>query len=202
MTQKASTELAPVEEDGEWAPVRLAEVEARRERLIDLYTTGDIDRATFRARRARLDEQARDAAAEMVGRTRDRMVVAIPSTSDELVAAWKESGIEYQRLLIDTLLHPIVVNPAQSRRRAFDPGRLEVAPRAQGAWPARKSVAAIQLGFLGASPTSPLPAGFQRHYRSLRRGEHLIVLHRRAESPVCFGDLPDLWQEWPDLTAK
>jgi hypothetical protein len=130
VTRKALAELAPIEEPCESAPVTQVEIEARRERLIDLYTDGDIDRATFRARQRRLDEQAQEAEAEMVGKTRDRMVATIPSTFGELVTAWDESGIEYQRRLIDTLLHPIVVSPARSRRRAFDPARLAVTPRA------------------------------------------------------------------------
>ena len=37
---------------------------------------------------------------------------------------------DFQRRLIQAILHPIIVNPARTRKRAFDPGRLEIVPKA------------------------------------------------------------------------
>ncbi len=130
VTRAALADLAPVEDALSTRPVDLAEIDARRERLIDLYTGGDIDKATFRARQDRLDKEAQQAQAKIASHTRGQVVATIPSSFDELVNAWESGGIEFQRRLIDTLLHPIVVNPAGAIRRRFDPGRLEVRPRA------------------------------------------------------------------------
>lgn len=63
-------------------------------------------------------------------RTGRRVLAEVPTRFDDLVAAWAERGIDFQRRLIETLLHPIVVNPAGAIRRAFDPGRVEIEPRA------------------------------------------------------------------------
>lgn len=92
---------------------------------IDLYTDGDIDRA----RKDRLDDEA-------VRSKRDRRPHRHPSGGrgpphlEELVAAWEEQGINFQRRLIQALLHPIVVDPARTRKRAFDPSRLRIEPKA------------------------------------------------------------------------
>ncbi|MCO5305050.1 MAG: recombinase family protein [Microthrixaceae bacterium] len=107
----------------------LREIDERRQRLIDLYTDGDIDRASFRTRKDRLDDEAREVEAQIANRTGTRARRG-PRTYEELVAAWEERGIDFQRRLIEALLHPIVVNPARSRKRAFDPGRLEIVPKA------------------------------------------------------------------------
>ena len=108
----------------------LREVEERRQRLIDLYTDGDIDRASFRSRKDRLDGETREVEAQIANRTGTRVLADVPGTYDELVDAWEQRGIDFQRRLLQALLHPIVVNPARSRKRAFDPGRLEVVPKA------------------------------------------------------------------------
>ncbi len=108
----------------------LRDVETRRQRLIDLYTDGDIDRASFRTRKDSLDGEAREIEAQLATRTGSRVLAEVPGTFDELVAAWDERGIDFQRRLIEALLHPIIVNPARSRKRAFDPGRLDVLPKA------------------------------------------------------------------------
>lgn len=108
----------------------LREIDERRQRLIDLYTDGDIDRASFRTRKDRLDDEAREVEAQIANRTGTRVLAEVPGTYEEFVAAWEERGIDFQRRLIETLLHPIVVNPARSRKRAFDPGRLEIVPKA------------------------------------------------------------------------
>lgn len=108
----------------------LREIDERRQRLIDLYTDGDIDRASFRTRKDRLDDEAREVETQIANRSGSRVLAGVPGTYEELVAAWEERGIDFQRRLIQALLHPIVVNPARTRKRAFDPGRLEIVPKA------------------------------------------------------------------------
>jgi site-specific DNA recombinase len=124
VTRAAMAELAPVASPGS-ASGALTDLHLRRERLIDLYTEGDIDRATFRSRQAKLDDQLRAAHAERTGSSPPMR--AIPSTFEELVATWDESGIDFQRSLIETLLTSVVVNPSTSRQRKFDHSRLSIA---------------------------------------------------------------------------
>jgi len=105
-------------------------VEAKRQRLIELYTDGDIDRAQFRSRRDDLDERARTIEAEMAYRSGNRVLTQVPASYEDLISAWDKRGVEFQRRLTEALLHPIVVKPAGVRRRRFDPDRLVIEPRA------------------------------------------------------------------------
>ena len=127
VTRAAMAELAPVTTPGSTSDA-LADLQIRRERLIDLYTDGDIDRATFRSRQAKLDDQIRAAEAERAGGRAD--MPSIPSTFEELVATWDESGIDFQRRLVEVLVDSVTVMPATSRRRAFDLERVTIALRA------------------------------------------------------------------------
>jgi len=127
VTRTAMAELAPVAAPGA-ASDALTDLHLRRERLIDLYTEGDIDRATFRSRQAKLDEQIRstETKRDSCGST----MPSIPSTFEELVATWNESAIDFKRQLIEILVRSITILPAPSRRRGFDVDRLAVVFRA------------------------------------------------------------------------
>jgi hypothetical protein len=105
-------------------------IEAKRLRLIDLYTDGDIDRASFRSRRDELDERARLIESEMAQQSGHRVLSGVPASYEDLVEAWNANGVEFQRRLTEALLHPIVVKPAGAQRRVFDPDRLVIEPRA------------------------------------------------------------------------
>ncbi len=53
----------------------------------------------------------------------------IPTTYEALEELWDSKGIEFQRLLIEAVLEPITVKPAELRgRRTFDPSRLVLNP--------------------------------------------------------------------------
>lgn len=68
-TRGALTALAETD-DGESSLVEdLRAVEAKRQRLIDLYTEGDIERADFRTRRDEFDEEARAIESQMAQRS-------------------------------------------------------------------------------------------------------------------------------------
>lgn len=105
-------------------------IETKRQRLIDLYTDGDIDRASFRTRRDELDGRTRAIEVEMAQRSGRGALMDVPATFEELVESWDVRGVEFQRRLTEALLHPITVRPAGARRRLFDPARLDVDLRA------------------------------------------------------------------------
>lgn len=109
---------------------RIRAIEQSRQRLIDLFTDGDIERSDFRTRREALDDEAKQLEARLATRTGGRMAEGLPGSYDDLIAAWNDRGIDFQRRLIEALLHPIVVHPATSRKRAFDPTRLTIDPKA------------------------------------------------------------------------
>jgi len=102
----------------------------KRQRLIDLYTDGDIDRGEFRTRRDAIDDDIREVETQIGQRQGNRVLHDIPDNYDELVDDWERRGVEFQRRLTALLLEPISVQPAGSKRRTFYPGRLEIVPRA------------------------------------------------------------------------
>lgn len=126
VTRAAMAELAPINTPGSACDVR-ADLQLRRERLIDLYTEGDIDRATFRKRQAKLDDQIRATQADRVGAV--AAMPRLPSMFNELTTMWTESGIDFQRQLIEILVESITVQPATPPRRRFDATRLEFSLR-------------------------------------------------------------------------
>ncbi|MEZ5182199.1 MAG: hypothetical protein R2702_10050 [Acidimicrobiales bacterium] len=67
----------------------LREIGERRQRLIDLYTDGDIDRASFRTRKDRLDDEAREVEAQIANRTGNVSSPRSPEPTRELVEAWE-----------------------------------------------------------------------------------------------------------------
>lgn len=120
------------DDDGDGMSIgdELRAVEAKRQRLIDLYTDGDIDRGAFRTSRDAFDDQLRALEATMAQRSGNRVLIDVPTTFDALVDAWEARGIEFQRRLTEALLHPIIVKPAGVRHRLFDETRLTIEPRA------------------------------------------------------------------------
>lgn len=115
------------EDDDRSITEELRTIEAKRQRLIDLYTDGDIKRADYRRRMTDLDDAAGQLEGQLERRGGARVLADVPRTYSKLVSAWDARGIEYQRRLITALLHPIVVSPA-TRGRVFDPDRLAIEP--------------------------------------------------------------------------
>lgn len=128
-TRTAMTSIAEVDEGDSSLVDDLRAVDAKRQRLIDLYTDGDIERADFRTRRDELDEASRAIESQMAQRSGHQVLEGIPGTFEGLVEAWEERGPEFQRRLAEALLHPITVNPV-GRQRKFNPDRLVVEPLA------------------------------------------------------------------------
>lgn len=129
-TRAALASIGENSDDGQASLIEeLRAVEAKRQRLVDLYTDGDIDRAEFRTRREEFDEQARAIEAQMSQRSGSQVLTEVPTTFDDLVKAWEERGPEFQRRLAEALLHPITVKPVGHQRK-FNPDRLVVEPLA------------------------------------------------------------------------
>ncbi len=130
-TRAALANVGDGEREGAGSLVKdLRVIETKRQHLIDLYTDGDIDRGSFRTRRDELDGRTRAIEGEMAQRSGRGALIDIPATFEELVESWDERGVEFQRRLTEAILHPITVRPAGTRRRLFDPARLDVDPRA------------------------------------------------------------------------
>ena len=126
-TRRALAKLAD-DGDNQQAVEGLRGLEAKRQRLVDLYTDGDISRPDFRRRRDEIDERARALETDIAQRTGNRVLADVPATFEELVVVWEERGIEFKRRLAQALLEPIIVAPAGSRRRSFDPDQLVSSP--------------------------------------------------------------------------
>ncbi|MFN8040315.1 MAG: recombinase family protein [Acidimicrobiales bacterium] len=121
---------ADTEDDHDAPGEILRTLSAKRQRLIDLYTDGDIDRGEFRTRRDAIDDDIREVETQIGQRQGNRVLHGIPDTYDELADEWERRGVEFQRRLTALLLEPISVQPAGSKRRTFDPDRLDIVPRA------------------------------------------------------------------------
>jgi hypothetical protein len=52
-------------------------IDKRRQRLIDLYSDGDIDRSSFRTCKGRLDDEAREIEAQIANRTGTRVLAEV-----------------------------------------------------------------------------------------------------------------------------
>jgi hypothetical protein len=66
--------------------------------------------------RSGLASTAASGSAQIANRTGTRVLAEVPGTYEELVAAWDERGIDFQRRLIEALVHSIIVKPATTRR--------------------------------------------------------------------------------------
>jgi len=132
-TRDVLVALQPEEVDGDVVSVgeQVRGIQTRRERLVDLYVGGDLDKAGYRRRADELDAELHGAELAFADRLSHKTLVGIPTTYEALAELWDQKGIEFQRLLIEAVLEPITVKPAASRgRRTFDPSRLVLVPRA------------------------------------------------------------------------
>jgi len=132
-TRDVLVALQPEEVDGDVVSIgeQVRAIQTRRERLVDLYVGGDLDKASYRRRSDELDAELHVAELAFADRLTHSTLVGIPTTYEALEELWDSKGIEFQRLLVEAVLEPITVKPAATRgRRAFDPSRLVLVPRA------------------------------------------------------------------------
>ena len=132
-TRDVLVALQPEEIDGDVVSIgeQVRAIQTRRERLVDLYVGGDLDKSSYRRRSDELDAELHVAELAFADRLTHSTLVGIPTTYEALEEQWDEKGIEFQRLLIEAVLEPITVKPAAVRgRKRFDAGRLVLVPRA------------------------------------------------------------------------
>ena len=132
-TRDVLVALQPEEVDGDVVSIgeQVRAIQTRRERLVDLYVGGDLDKASYRRRSEELDAELHIAELAFADRLTHSTLVGIPTTYEALAELWDQKGIEFQRLLIEAVLEPITVKPAASRgRNRFDAERLVLVPRA------------------------------------------------------------------------
>lgn len=108
---------------------QLAEAEAQRDRLLDLYLEQKVTKAAYERRYEVLTE-AIDALHRKVFTAPEHSVLRdLPPTVEQLDALWDEQGIGFQRQLIDLVIQRVDVQPGRPGRRPFDPNRLVWHPR-------------------------------------------------------------------------
>ena len=132
-TRDVLVALQPEEVDGDVVSIgeHVRAIQTRRERLVDLYVGGDLDKSSYRRRSEELDAELHVAELAFADRLTHSTLVGIPTTYEALEELWDSKGIEFQRLLIEAVLEPITVKPAAVRgRRGFDSERLVLVPRA------------------------------------------------------------------------
>jgi site-specific DNA recombinase len=105
-------------------------LEERRERLVDLYTDGEIDRAAFRRRRDDIDNELNRLETQFAGCSSSVVAAALPTSADELLDLWQTNGIDFRRSLIGAIVSSVTVMPAERPSRIFDPSRLQLDLRA------------------------------------------------------------------------
>lgn len=131
-TREVLEALQPDEADDDVVSIgeQIRGIEKRRERLVDLFVGGDLDKASYRRRISELDAELHAAELAFADHLGHKTLVGIPSSYEALEELWDERGIEFQRLLVEAVLEPITVKPAELRgRKTFDPSRLVVVPR-------------------------------------------------------------------------
>jgi hypothetical protein len=108
---------------------QLADAEAQRDMLLDLYLEKKVNKATYERRYAALRDTI-----EVLGRTafsapQHSVLRDLPPTVEQLDELWDDKGIGFQRQLIDLVIQRVEVLPGQQGRKAFDPNRLVWHPR-------------------------------------------------------------------------
>lgn len=97
------------------ARVELSDAQQRLEELATMWAEGEIDTASYRAARDRLDARVEAASSALAaGETQ----LEIPRDVDALIDAWTEMTVHEKRVILDTFIVDITVMPVQQRNRA------------------------------------------------------------------------------------
>lgn len=102
----------------------LAGVEAQREKLLDAYMDGLVPKEAFARRAAQLDAESAALYKALAAKSGREALVGLPSTLEELSAAWKCRGIDWQRALIETVIERVTITAGRRGSRVFDRSRL------------------------------------------------------------------------------
>jgi site-specific DNA recombinase len=108
---------------------RLADLEAQRDTLLDLYLDKKVAKATYERRYESLTETIEALHRKVFSRQSDLSLQHLPISVEELTALWAERDITFRRQLVDLVLDRVVVHPPPKKGPRFDPDRLEWHPK-------------------------------------------------------------------------
>jgi site-specific DNA recombinase len=112
---------APDDSTHREALAELRKIDAERQRLTDLAVEGVITAAEVRRKNSELDERTSRLHQQLTRSTDDAAIARLPVTVPELLEAWDDRGIDFQRVLIGLLIDHITVEPATRK----GPGRFD-----------------------------------------------------------------------------
>jgi hypothetical protein len=111
---------APDDRDHTAVMAELRQADTARQRLTDLAVDGVITAAEVRRKTTELDARV-DQLQRQLADLPSRAVVNLPVTEEDLLTAWEERDIDFQRSLIGLLIDTITVGPATR----MGPGRFD-----------------------------------------------------------------------------
>ncbi len=108
---------------------QLADAEAQRDMLLDLYLEKKVNKATYERRYSALTDTIEALGRKAFAAPQHSVLRDLPPTVEQLDELWEAKGIGFQRQLIDLVIQRVEVLPGQQGRKAFDPKRLVWHPR-------------------------------------------------------------------------
>jgi site-specific DNA recombinase len=110
---------------------RLADLEAQRDMLLDLYLDKKVAKATYERRYESLTEAIEASHRKVFSRRSDASLRQLPIGVEQLAALWdeREDDIIFRRQLVDLVLDRVVVHPPPKKGPRFDPDRLKWHPK-------------------------------------------------------------------------
>ena len=108
---------------------QLADAEAQRDMLLDLYLEKKVNKATYERRYSALTDTIEALGRKAFAAPQQSVLRDLPPTVEQLNELWDDKGIGFQRQLIDLVIQRVEVLPGQQGRKAFDPKRLVWHPR-------------------------------------------------------------------------
>jgi hypothetical protein len=105
----------------------LATLDARLIQLGDDYGDGTLDKPTYKRQRARIEDRARHARAQLAKLTARRDLAGLPPEPGALRGAWPGLTLAQRRVVVGLVVERVVILPADGRKgRRFDPERVVI----------------------------------------------------------------------------
>lgn len=104
----------------------ITDVEARLDQLAGDWADGTLDRRSWLAARARLDERLGELRGQLATVAHDAALAPYASTPGALAAAWEGLTFDVQRAVLSALVDRVTIGPPAARGSRFDPGRVSV----------------------------------------------------------------------------
>ena len=108
---------------------QLADAEAQRDMLLDVYLEKKVTKAAYERRYAALTDSIEVLGRKAFAAPEQSVLRDLPPTVEQLDGLWDDKGIGFQRQLIDLVIQRVEVLPGQQGRKVFDPNRLVWHPR-------------------------------------------------------------------------